>query len=700
MTSATTDNESLAITRNIGIIAHIDAGKTTTTERILFYTGRTHRMGNVDEGTTVTDWMDQERERGITIASAAVTVFWQGHRINIVDTPGHIDFTAEVQRSLRVLDGGVVILDAVQGVEPQSETVWRQADRFGVPRICFVNKMDRTGADFWRSIDSIRERLGARPIAIQVPIGSESSFCGVVDLINNEALVWEDELGASPKKVAIPEDLASTVAKARQDLVETVAETDDILLAKYLDGEEVRPEELRPAIRRATLAGDLVPVLCGAALRNKGVQPVLDAIVYYLPSPLDVPPVVGQDPRTGDAVLCHADPQEALAALVFKVVSDPFVGRLCYMRVYSGTLKSNSSVLNSTKGRKERIGRLLHMYANRREDTDTVSAGDIAAVGGLKFTFTGDTLCDASRPVVLEAIRFPEPVIHLSVEPRTAADEPKLAEALAALAEEDPTFQVETDEASGQTIISGMGELHLDVLVERLRREFHVNVAVGKPRVAYREAITRIARAEEDYAIERAGRVQAARVVLEVEPAERGGGFIFENLVPTEVVPAVMASAVESAVRDSLGSGPLAGYPIVDIVVRLVDATFDQAESTEGAFYRAAAVAFQTAVQKAGPVILEPVMKVEVVAPEVSTGDVIGDLSARRGEIHGIDSLPGGVQAIRAHVPLSEMFGYATDLRSMTQGRGAFTMEFDYYAPVPDEVSVRILGGPLADLAG
>ncbi len=686
----------LALIRNIGIIAHIDAGKTTTTERILFYTGRTHRLGNVDDGTTVTDWMDQERERGITIVSAAVTSFWNGYRINIIDTPGHIDFTAEVQRSLRVLDGGVVVFDAVQGVEPQSETVWRQADRFHVPRICFINKMDRTGADFWRSIVSIRERLEAVPVAIQVPIGAEASFEGVVDLIGNVALVWKDELGATPERVAMPEALHETVTRAREDLVEAIAETDDVLLAKYLEGDELSSDELRVALRQATLTGRLVPVLCGASLRNRGVQPVLDAIVDYLPSPLDVPPIAGVDPESGETVLRHADPGEPFSALVFKVVSDPFVGRLAYMRVYSGTLKPNSSISNSPKKKKERIGRLLHMYANHREDAEQVAAGDIAAVGGLKFTFTGDTLCDADHPIVLESIRFPEPVIYVSIEPRTGADEQKLEAALASLAEEDPTFRVRTDENTGQRIISGMGELHLDVLVERLRREFHVGVSVGKPQVAYRETITRVATAEEDYSAQRGGKVQSARVVLELRPLSQEQGFQYENLVPKEVVPAEMAAAVESAVRDSVSGGALAGYPLVDIGVRFADGTWVVNESNEAAFYRAAAVAFQKGLREAASVILEPIMRVEVVAPEENTGDVIGDLSARRGEIHGVAPLPGGMQAIRGQVPLAQMFGYATELRSATQGRGAFTMEFHHYAQVPVEVATRILGGPLS----
>jgi len=682
-------------TRNIGIIAHIDAGKTTTTERILFYTGRTYRLGNVDEGTTVTDWMEQERERGITIASASVTCFWRDHRINIIDTPGHIDFTAEVQRSLRVLDGGVVIFDAVHGVQPQSETVWRQADIFGVPRICFVNKMDRVGADFWRCIRMIRERLEAVPVAIQVPIGVESSFIGVVDLIDRVALIYRDELGRAPDRESVPEELRALVEEKRENLVEAIAETDDVLLAKYLEGEELSSEELRQGLRKATLNGQLVPVLCGAALRNRGVQPVLDAIVDYLPSPLDIPPIEGEDPKTGEKIVRHADPREPFSALVFKIVTDPFVGRLAYMRVYSGTLHSNSSVYNSTKDRKERIGRLLHMYANHREEVDHVSAGDIAAVGGLKFTFTGDTLCDRKHPIILESIRFPEPVIYVAIEPRTAADEDKLMNALRCLADEDPTFKFRVDENTGQTIISGMGELHLEILVERLVREFKVWAKVGKPQVAYRETITRKVRSEGEFVSQHGGKPLYARVVLELAPLGKGEGFIFRNQVSEEELPREFAVAVEEAVKESMAGGVLAGYPMVAVQVALVEATFIEDQATEGAFHSAASIAFHRGVLKARPILLEPVMKIEVNVPEESTGDVIGDLNARRGEIEGMEPRPGGMQAIWGHVPLAEMFGYATDLRSATQGRGAFTMEFDYYAPVPKEVAERILGGPL-----
>ena len=682
--------------RNIGVIAHIDAGKTTTTERILFYTGRTYRLGNVDEGTTVTDWMEQERERGITIVSAAVSCFWRDHRINIIDTPGHIDFTAEVQRSLRVLDGGVVVFDAVHGVEPQSETVWRQADRFHVPRICFINKMDRMGADFWRSIDSIRERLETVPVAIQVPIGVESSFQGVVDLIDNVALIYQDELGLEAERMPVPEALRELVAEKRESLIEAVAEMNDPLLAKYVDGEELSPEELRWGLRQATLAGRLVPVLCGASLRNKGVQPVLDAIVDYLPSPLDVPPIEGVHPETGEKIIHHADADGPLSALVFKIVSDPFVGRLAYLRVYSGTLRSNSSVTNYPKVRKERIGRLIHMYANRREEVDQVSAGDIAAVGSLKFTFTGDTLADAAHPVLLESIRFPEPVIYVAIEPRTAADEEKLLAALQSLAEEDPTFRFNVDKNTGQTIISGMGELHLDILVERLVREFKIWAKVGRPQVAYRETITRTVRTNGDFTLQRGVKTQSAAVELELAPAAKGQESSFRNDVPVERLPAEYAAAVRGAVEESMAGGVLAGYPIVGVQVALIGVTFDEHQTSEAAFHSATSIALNRGMQQASAILLEPVMKVEVVVPDDSTGEVIGDINARRGEIQGMEPVPGGMQAVRGQVPLAEMFGYATDLRSATQGRGAFTMEFDHYAQVPNSVSERILGGAFA----
>jgi elongation factor G len=678
--------------RNIGIIAHIDAGKTTTTERVLFYTGKTHRMGNVDEGTTVTDWMEQERERGITITAAAITCFWQDYQINLIDTPGHIDFTAEVQRSLRVLDGGVVVFDAVAGVEPQSETVWRQADRFHVPRICFVNKMDRVGADFWRTIGMIEERLAANPLAIQIPIGSESQFRGVVDLIENRAVIYTDDLGTRSTTVAVPQELAEEVQQRRDELVEKIAETDEELTIKYLEGEEIGASELREALRRATLDGQLVPVLCGSALRNKGVQPLLDAVVYYLPSPLDIPPMVGTDPRTDEEVVCLADDSEPMVSLAFKTVSDPFVGRLAYIRVYSGILKAGSLVVNTNNQRKERASRLLRMYANRREDVEEVHAGDIAAILGVKNTFTGETLCARHRPVVLESIRFPEPVISVAIEPKTQADQDKMTEALKRLAEEDPTFQVRLDEGTGQTLISGMGELHLEVLVERMLREFRVSAHVGRPQVAYRETITLPVRTEERFVRQTGGRGQYAHVVLELEPLEKGQGFEFESAMKGGVVPAEFIPAVEDGIREALDGGVLAGYPVVDIKARLVDGSYHEVDSSQLAFKIAGSKAFKAGALRAGPILLEPIMKVESIVPAEATGDIIGDLSARRAQIEGMEPRGGGMQVVRAVAPLAEMFGYATDLRSMTQGRGTFTMEFEHYAEVSAELAARIVG--------
>lgn len=681
-------------TRNIGIIAHIDAGKTTTTERVLFYTGRTYRMGNVDEGTTVTDWMEQERERGITITAAAITCFWRDHQINIIDTPGHIDFTAEVQRSLRVLDGGIVVFDAVAGVEPQSETVWWQADRYRVPRICFVNKMDRTGADFWRTIAMIQDRLRANPVAVQVPIGIESSFRGIVDLIRMEAIIYTDDLGTRLDTTEIPGELEDEAARCRERLVEQVAETDEALTVRYLEGRAISEGELRRALRQATLDLKLMPVLCGAALRNKGVQPVLDAVVDYLPSPLDVPPIVGVNPKTGKEESRRADESEPLAALVFKIVSDPYVGRLAYFRVYSGHLDSGKAVLNSTRDRKERVGRLLRMYANRREEIEGVPAGDIGAVLGLKRTFTGETLCDRRRPIVLESIKFPEPVISVAIEPRTQADQDKMSDALERLAEEDPTFQVRLDENTGQTLISGMGELHLEVLVDRMLREFKVSANVGKPQVAYRETITQPARTEGRFIRQTGGRGQYGHVWLEIEPLEKGKGFEFEDRTTGGVIPKEFIPAVERGVTEAMESGVLAGYPLVDLKVALVDGSYHDEDSSELAFKIAGSMALRDGVQKAGPVLLEPVMRVEVVVPEEFTGDVIGNLNARGAQIESMELRADGVQAVRAHVPLAEMFGYATDLRSMTQGRGTFTMEFDYYDEVSPEVAERIaLGG-------
>ncbi|MGA9349490.1 MAG: elongation factor G [Anaerolineae bacterium] len=675
--------------RNIGIIAHIDAGKTTTTERVLFYTGRTHRMGDVDDGTTVTDWMEQERERGITITAAAITCSWRNHQINIIDTPGHIDFTVEVQRSLRVLDGGIVIFDAVAGVEPQSETVWRQADSYRVPRICFANKMDRVGADFWHTIEMIEERLQANPVALQVPIGVEGSFRGVVDLINMQAISYSDELSAEPEVSQIPAELQEEAAIRRDVLVEKVAETDEGLTIKYLQGEEITAEELRRALRQATLNGKLVPILCGSALRNKGVQPMLDAVVDYLPSPLDIPPIVGINPKTEAQESRPADEEAPLAALVFKIVTDPYVGRLAYFRVYSGKVKAGQAVRNANKNSKERIGRLLRMYANRREEIDEVLAGDIGATLGLKDTLTGETLCDFNRPIVLESIKFPEPVISVAIEPRTEADQDKMSEALNRLAEEDPTFKVKIDEDTGQTIISGMGELHLEVLVERMLREFKVRAGVGRPQVAYKETITRPVRAEGRFVRQTGGRGHYGHVWLELEPLEKGGGFEFENKLVGGVIPKQFIPSVERGVREALDSGVLGGYPLVDLKATLVDGSYHEVDSSDVDFKIAGSMALRNGVLQAGPVLLQPVMKLEVVAPEEFAGEIIGDLSARGAQIEGMRPLSGGLQAVQAHVPLAEMFGYATDLRSKTQGRGVFTMEFDYYDLVPPGVMER-----------
>ena len=679
--------------RNIGIIAHIDAGKTTATERILFYTQKIHRMGEVHNGAATMDWMDQERERGITITAAATTCFWNGHQINIIDTPGHIDFTAEVQRSLRVLDGGVVIFDAVGGVEPQSETVWRQADRFNVPRICFINKMDRVGADFERCLGMIVDRLKARPLPIQLPIGIEASFVGMIDLIEMKAIYYLDDLGTSPEIRDIPAELRLEAERQHRRLIERIAETNEALTEKYILEEEITPAELRAALRRATIRGELVPVLCGSALKNKGIQPLLDAVVDYLPAPIDLPPMMGIDPKTQKPVACPADAKAPFAALAFKIVTDPYVGRLAYIRVYSGTVHAGANTFNATRGKKERIGRLLQMHANQREEIPLLSAGDIGAVLGLKDTFTGDTLSDPGRQLVLETIKFPEPVISVAIEPRTKADQDKLVEALAKLADEDPTFRVRVDENTGQTLISGMGELHLEVLVERMVREFRVMAKIGRPQVAYRETITQPARAQGRFIRQTGGHGQYGDVVLEVEPLPKGSGFQFESKIAGGVVPKEFIPAIEQGVQSALSSGVLAGYPLVDIKATLVDGSYHEVDSSEMAFKIAASIAFKEAVQKAGPVLLEPVMAVEVVVPEEFTGDVIGDLSARRGNIEGTEPRGPGMQAIRAHVPLGDMFGYATDLRSMSQGRGTFTMEFSHYDQVAEHIAQRLLLG-------
>ncbi|HET9589181.1 MAG TPA: elongation factor G [Anaerolineales bacterium] len=676
--------------RNLGIIAHIDAGKTTTTERIMFYTGKTHRIGSVDEGTTVTDWMVQERERGITIVSAAVSAEWKGYQFNLIDTPGHIDFTAEVQRSLRVLDGGIVVFDAVQGVEPQSETVWRQADRYGVPRICFVNKMDRVGASYERTIDSIKDRLGANPIPVQIPIGFEATFRGVVDLLEQKAVIWEDDLGKEPKIGEIPDDLKVQAQEARAFMVERIAELDDDLTVRYLEGEEIGVPELKAALRKAVIANTAAPVFCGSSLRNKGVQILLDAVIDYLPSPADIPPVRGLD-ENGETIELPSDDNAPLSALVFKIVTDPYVGRLAYFRVYSGVISQGQMVNNSTKGRRERIGRLIRMHADRREDITEVRAGDIGAVLGLKETFTGDTLCDRKR-VVLESISFPEPVISIAIEPKSNADQEKMGEALRKLAEEDPTFRVRSDENTGQTIISGMGELHLDILVDRMLREFRVQANVGRPRVAYRESITRpVPKVDHKYAKQSGGRGQYGHVVISLEPGERGSGILFENKIVGGAVPKEYIPAVEKGIKEAADSGVLAGYPVVDMKVTLFDGSFHEVDSSEMAFKMAASMAFKEGVQRGSPVLLEPVMKVEVVVPEDYLGDVIGQINSRRGTIQGMEVRPGNAQALRAMVPLGEMFGYATELRSATQGRGVFSMEFDHYAPVSQVAAQEIL---------
>ncbi len=677
--------------RNIGIIAHIDAGKTTTTERILYYTGKTYRMGSVDDGTTVTDWMAQERERGITIVSAAVTAEWKGYQINIIDTPGHIDFTAEVQRSLRVLDGGVVVFDAVQGVEPQSETVWRQADRYNVPRICFANKMDRTGASLTDTIQSIVTRLGANPISMQLPIGSEQSFRGVIDLLTMQAVYWQDELGKEMTSGPIPSDMQSDAEEARAHMVEKIAELDDDLTVKFLEGDDISIEDLKAALRRSVIANKATPVYCGSALRNKGVQPLLDAVVDFLPSPEDIPPVRGTDPDKGTDIQRMAEDDAPMSALVFKIVTDPYVGRLAYLRVYSGTMIQGTMVANPTKGKRERVGRLLHMYADRREDITEVYAGDIAAVLGLKESFTGDTLCDQHHPVVLESIAFPEPVIMVAIEPKTTADQQKMADALRKLSEEDPTFRVHSDENTGQTIIAGMGELHLDVLVDRMLREFRVQANVGRPRVSYRETITRrVEKAAYRYIKQTGGRGMYGHVVFNLEPLERGNGVVFENKIIGGAIPNEFISAVEKGVREATEGGVLAGYPVTDVKVQLVDGSYHEVDSNEMAFKMAASLGFKEAFEKGAPVLLEPIMKVEVIVPEEFLGDILAQLNARRASIMGMDPRHN-TQAVRALVPLAEMFGYATELRSASQGRGVFSMEFDHYAPVSASITERIM---------
>ncbi len=686
------DETRLRMLRNIGIIAHIDAGKTTTTERILYYTGKTYRMGNVDEGTTVTDWMVQERERGITITSAAITSEWRGYRINLIDTPGHIDFTAEVQRSLRVLDGGVVVFDAVAGVEPQSETVWRQANNYGVPRICFVNKMDRTGADFWRTIGMIRDRLGAHPVAIHLPIGSEDLFQGMVDLLTRTAWSFPEALGTNPVAVPIPPELVDQVEAVRAEMVERIAETDEDLTMKFLEVEEITEDELRVALRKATISGQLVPVLCGTALRTKGVQLLLDAVVDYLPSPLDIPAVRGINPNTGLEEERPPDQNAPAAALVFKIQSDPFIGKLAYLRVYAGVLQTGQMLINANKDRKERIGRLVQIYAEKRQELTELRAGDIGAIIGVKQTFTGETLCDPSSPIILETIEFPDPVISVAVEPKTKADQDKLANALQRLSEEDPTFRVRTDEQSGQTVISGMGELHLEVLVDRMQREFSVQAHVGRHQVSYRETITKKVQVETRFVRQTGGHGQYAHVIVELEPMPKGGGFEFVDKVAGGAIPREYIAPVGHGMRESMENGVLGGYPMVDIRATLIGGSFHEVDSSDMAFKIAGSMALREGVLKAAPALLEPLMRIEIVVPESGTGDVIGDLVARRGQISGLELHSVGMQAIKGTVPLAEMFGYATSLRSATQGRGTFTMEFDHYAMVPEDRARDILG--------
>src|ERR671922_962962 len=688
--------------RNIGIMAHIDAGKTTTTERILYYTGRSYKIGEVHEGTATMDWMVQEQERGITITSAATTCFWRDCRINIIDTPGHVDFTVEVERSLRVLDGAVAILDAVSGVEPQTETVWRQADKYRVPRLVYVNKMDRVGADFFRCLDMLKDRLGAHAVPIQLPIGSEEKYQGLVDLIDQVAMVWDENdetLGKEYKKVAIPADMADQVREYREKMIEGLAEVDDHLMEKYVGGESISVEELKAAVRKGTIAMKLFPVICGASFKNKGVQALLDAVIDYLPSPLDIPPVQGINPETKGSEERKAADDAPFSALAFKIMNDQHVGQLVFLRVYSGTLSASSGVLNSTKDRKERVGRLRRMHANKREEVDAIAAGDIAAAIGLKYTTTGDTLCDADKPIVLESMTFPEPVIAVAIEPKTRADEEKLGVALGRLALEDPTFRVTTEEETSQTLIHGMGELHLEIIVDRLLREFRVEANVGKPQVAYRETIRQKAEAQGRFVRQTGGRGQYGDVWLEVEPGEPGAGFVFENKIVGGAVPKEYVPAVEKGIKEAMETGVMAGYPMVDVKVYLTDGSYHEVDSSEMAFKIAGSMGFKDACRKAKPILLEPVMDVEVVTPEEYMGAIVGDLNSRRGRIVSMEAR-GSSQVIRAYVPLATMCGYATEMRSMTQGRATYTMQFARYEEVPtaiaEEIMAKVAGKPAA----
>ena len=680
-------------TRNIGIMAHIDAGKTTTTERILYYTGRNYKIGEVHEGAATMDWMVQEQERGITITSAATTCSWNNHTINIIDTPGHVDFTVEVERSLRVLDGAVAVFDAVAGVEPQTETVWRQANKYNVPRMCFINKMDRTGADFYRCVDMIKDRLDCVPAVIQLPIGAEADFLGVVDLLTMKALLWDDEKGVEFHEAEIPADLVESANAYRAELLEAVATFDEALMEKYLGDETITSEEIKVALRKATLAVELNPILCGTAFKNKGVQPMLDAVIDYLPSPIDLPPTVGSKPgKREEAMSREVSDAAPFSGLAFKIMTDPYVGKLTYVRVYSGTFEKGGTLINTTKGgKKERIGRLLQMHANSREDIDTVYTGDIFAGVGFKNTTTGDTLSDPDNPIELEALEFPEPVIHVAVEPKTKADQDKLGKALYALSEEDPTFRVRTDEETNQTVISGMGELHLEVLVDRMLREFNVDANVGKPQVAYRETIRKkVEKVEEKYVRQTGGKGQYGHVVITVEPTGPGGGYEFVDAISGGVIPKEYIPSINQGIQESLTSGVLAGYPMEDLKVTLTYGSYHDVDSSEMAFKIAGSLAIKKATRSASPVLLEPVMDVEVVTPDDYMGDVIGDLSSRRGKVEGMEQR-GNAQVIKAQVPLSDMFGYATDLRSRTQGRATYTMQFHSYAEVPESVSKEII---------
>ena len=676
-------------TRNIGIMAHIDAGKTTTTERILFYTGKTHKIGETHDGASQMDWMDEEKERGITITSAATTAFWNNHRINIIDTPGHVDFTVEVERSLRVLDGAVTVLAAKGGVEPQSETVWRQAEKYGVPRMIFVNKMDVMGADYYKVIDQVRDRLQANPVAVQIPIGAEEGFKGIIDLITMKAEIYEDELGTDIDEEAIPDDMLDQAKEWRDKMLESVAECDEDLMLKFLDGEELTEEEIKSTIRKQTIANEMVPVMCGSAYKNKGVQMLLDGIVDYMPAPIDIPAIKGVNPGTGEEEERPSDDNAPFSALAFKIMTDPYVGKLAFFRVYSGTLESGSYVYNSSKGSRERFGRILQMHANKREDLDKVYSGDIAAAVGPKTTTTGDTLCDEKHEIILESMEFPDPVIEIAIEPRTKAGQEKMGIALAKLAEEDPTFKTYTNEDTGQTIIAGMGELHLEIIVDRLLREFKVEANVGKPQVSYKETITKPADVDHKYVKQSGGHGQYGHVKIKVTTREPGEGFEFTNSIVGGAIPKEYFNAIEEGIKSAMETGPVAGYQVVDVAVELYDGSYHEVDSSEIAFKVAASMAFREAASKADPVLLEPVFKVEVTVPDDYMGDVIGDLTSRRGRVEGSDMDKGAV-SIRAMVPLSEMFGYATDLRSRTQGRGIYVMQFDHFEKLPDNLVEKI----------